>query len=86
MAASPSTSSSADEPVTRSSEPVLWTRRNQASTWRRVTPLVTLMDGVRLDAAIEPGDDSTQKFRVQLLYEDAQRLLRIGEAPAAATA
>jgi AcrR family transcriptional regulator len=51
-----------------------------------VTLLVNLIDGLILSTAVEPGDDGTQKHRVQLLREAAQRLLRIGEIPAAASA
>lgn len=47
-----------------------------------VALLVSLIDGLMLAAATEPGDDGTQDYRVQLLHEAAHRLLR--SKPAAA--
>lgn len=51
-----------------------------------VALLVSLIDGLMLGAATEPGNDGTQEYRVQLLREAAQRLLRTGEVPASTRA
>jgi AcrR family transcriptional regulator len=48
-----------------------------------VVLLVSLIDGLMLGAATEPGDDGAQAYRIQLLREAANRLLRPSPVPAA---
>jgi hypothetical protein len=48
-----------------------------------VVLLVSLIDGLMLGAATEPGDDGTHTYRIQLLREAANRLLRPSPVPAA---
>jgi AcrR family transcriptional regulator len=48
-----------------------------------VVLLVSLIDGLMLASATDSAEEDTQDYRVQLLRETAQRLLRIGEVSVA---